>query len=71
MPSDSAIARYPPQSHVTCLYSADVMGVATAAPRGVDKPALESKLAVNLTVQSWNVVAGTPKSMQMFPHRGT
>jgi len=32
-------------------------------------PHRESRLAVNLTVQSWNVVAGTPKPVQVFPNR--
>jgi hypothetical protein len=34
-------------------------------------PSGPQPLAVNLTVQSWNVVAGTPKPVHVFPNRGT
>jgi hypothetical protein len=41
-------------------------GSAQAAPRGVDKPHRKWRLAVNLTVQSWNVVAGAPKPVHVL-----
>ena len=48
--------------------------VETALPRIVRVPAAacsyQYSAAVNFTVQSWNVVAGTPKPVHVFPDRG-
>ena len=39
-------------------------------PRSAAACSCQYSAAVNLTVQSWNVVTGTPKPVHVFPNRG-